>query len=621
MENKVLQKNLNQISSYDKNLSNSILSTNLNPNIKITTTKKDEYNLIYNNFLIHNDNGAIEEAKKIVQKIDDIENTNSIRIVYGLGLGYLADEIAKKIKVPIIIYEPNLDLLKFVLEIAQIDAIYQKNVFICSKKDKLKEYILKFSNSDTKMTITFLSSYKEMYEEDIKSVLDLIQKTQGNKTANKNTLLSKAPSCILQNIKNLKYIIKNPLINQLKDVYKGKTALILSSGASLNENLDVIKNNQNKFVIFAINSNARMLIEQGIKPDFIVSIESNYIIKQYENIDLSSYYLINEAFSNNSILKLKSKNSFSYISNTNFLNPWIKKSLNIVDNLETLGTVSYSAFESAILMGFNKIILCGQDLAYKDGACYAKGSQFDDLECIYDKTNEKYIIKAKDYDNFVKKHLVGNNLDLAKRIASEHLEFFNKNIYTVKSQDGKNIPTQSGYALFIQYFSDKAKKTKNIKLINASSGGAQIDGFENDRLDNIIKNLENIEKLDLSNYKPDFNLEKFNLLTEKMIEGLVELEVINNSLIDIINKSIKELKIKKIITNNIEKSIKKINENILKINNIKHIDFIGVMYSTIYLESFKNNDLEHFEKLLNQIKTAQQNIRTYKELFKDAINK
>ena len=46
MENKVLEKNLEQISKYDKELCNKILMSNFEKsNIKVTKTQKDEYNL------------------------------------------------------------------------------------------------------------------------------------------------------------------------------------------------------------------------------------------------------------------------------------------------------------------------------------------------------------------------------------------------------------------------------------------------------------------------------------------------------------------------------------------------------------------------------------------------
>ena len=99
MENKVLEKNLDIIRKYDKNLADRILMFDVEKsNILITKTDKDEYNLIYKGINLHNNQGAENEADEIALKIKNKENKNSIRLIYGLGLGYLADSFAKYIK-------------------------------------------------------------------------------------------------------------------------------------------------------------------------------------------------------------------------------------------------------------------------------------------------------------------------------------------------------------------------------------------------------------------------------------------------------------------------------------------------------------------------------------------
>ena len=49
----------------------------------------------------------------------------------------------------------------------------------------------------------------------------------------------------------------------------------------------------------------------------------------------------------------------------------------------------------ADFMNFDKIVLLGQDLAYSDASCYAKGSAYEDLECIFDENEKKYKIVPK----------------------------------------------------------------------------------------------------------------------------------------------------------------------------------------------------------------------------------
>ncbi len=634
MENKVLEKNLDRIAQYDKELCNKILMADFEKsNIAIVQTQKGEYNLVYKNVLLHNDSGAIQEAKNIVEKIENKDNKNTVRIVYGLGLGYLADEMSS-INSKIIVYEPNLDILSFVLNVAEIDALFKENVVVCSDEKKLREHIFKNSNPDTKISLSFLKSYKLLFCDDIMNVAKIAQKAQGEHFASQNTLIKSSPKAIFNTFRNLKNILNNPNIQDLKDLYKNKgmAALCLSAGPSLRENIEIIKNNQDKFVIFAVNPTVKLLQQFGVKPDFIVDIEAGDTSRQFDSIDTKDYYFILEGFCSFIVSSFKTRKTFNYLSDSNFINPWVRDCFKLNDELKTLGTVSYSAFMSAVMMGFDEIILCGQDLAYKDGKCYAKGSQFEDLECVFDKKENRYKIIAPNFERYASSFkTVRNSEQTAIKIAKDNLELLNKNIYTIKSQTGEYIPTQTGYALFIDWFSDTSvelkKKNPNLRLVNSSFGGAQIDGFENKKLQDIVDNLKIVEKPQLDNYMPsidkDYVAKKVVIMKEKL--GIFKALLVE--FIELTSKLLKEFEIKKIFTSNLEKLLKKHEEILLKMisckkdNDLKLVilvflhGFAEIMKKD-YQKDYKTAK-EALEKMLEQGLFTQKYINLY---IKDLAN-
>ena len=515
MENKELSQNIlqniEQIKKYDSKLANEILMfENEKSNVVLAQNENGEYNLVYNSIPLHSIVGAVDEANNISKNIKNTEN--SIILIYGLGLGYLPDVVSNVIQNnKIIIYEPNLDLIKYVISIAKIDALFKENVVLCSNEEKLKEHVLNVVDENTVISISFLNSYKQLYLDDIKKVLYSAQCAQAQYIGNKNTFIKKAPLAFLHTIYNLKNIFSNPLITDLKDIYKDKTAIILCAGPSLREKIELIKKNQDKFVIFALSASLKLLTKHDIKPDFIVAIDSSDITKQFESFDTSKCYLISEAFTHSKIAANNFKKYFRYISSGNFFNDWVKDCLKDKSNLTSAGTVSYTAFKSAQIMGFKKIILIGQDLAYKDGQCYSRDCHFGALECVYNKDIKKYEIIAPNLEEFAKT-LTSKKLkeeDLLK-IARNYLMSLNNNICTVKSQKGDFVPSKTDYAIFIELFEQVAVAAKqenpNIELINSSLGGAQIDGFENVALDEVIKNLDSVEKLNLDNIS--FNIDK-----------------------------------------------------------------------------------------------------------------
>ena len=127
MENKVLNTNLDALKKYDKHLADEILSINKTKStFELIQNKNGEYNLIKNSIPLHSLVGAQTEAQKITEKIPDISEKNTIRIIWGLGLGYLADEFISRSNGAIIIYEPDIELLRVVFEMVEFEKNLQK---------------------------------------------------------------------------------------------------------------------------------------------------------------------------------------------------------------------------------------------------------------------------------------------------------------------------------------------------------------------------------------------------------------------------------------------------------------------------------------------------------------
>ena len=618
MENKVLSANIEQIQQYDIELANEILMFDIEKsNIQLAQNENEQYNLVFNSTPLHSTFDVVEEAKNIVENIENKQEQNAIRIIYGLGLGYLADEFSNSLESNIIIYEPNIEIIKYVLSIAKIDALYNRKVILCSNKNTFINHIQNLANVSTELTISFLSSYKELFFEDIKEVLGLAQKVQGEFIANKNTFIKKAPSAFCHTLANLKFILSNPNITDIRDIYKGKAALILCAGPSLKENIEIIKQNQDKFVTFALNPTLKLLANHDIKPDFIVNVENSNTSPQFLQTNTQEHYLILEGFSNYNVMKLPSKKTFNYISCDNFLNNWVRDCLKCDEKLDSFGTVSYTALMSAYIMGFEKIVLVGQDLAYKDGLCYSKECQFGLLECSFDENEQKYKIIVKDFENFTKAFLgVAPDLQKAQEVAKKRINVLNENLTTVKSQDGKLIPSQTGYALFIKHFEDVAKELKNkkpqIQLFNASVGGAQIDGWENISLEKICKNLDSIVKLNLENYSSNIDKEHVLQKINKLEDELKEYSACAKDFIEVNEKLLKELINKNIFTQNAQKLAQKHAQILSQIAKLKEKEDVGILINSQLFRIEKLFQKNYFSDITLAKETLESLIEHYK---------
>ncbi|GBF23500.1 hypothetical protein tpqmel_0904 [Candidatus Gastranaerophilus sp. (ex Termes propinquus)] len=277
------------------------------------------------------------------------------------------------------------------------------------------------------------------------------------------------------------------------------------------------------------------LLENNIVPDFLCVIEPLNTQGQLEGLDLSNINLVLEPYTHPNIWRDSAKNKFLFPSHGNFLNNWLSKALGLSnEGLFSEGTVSYCALQCAKLFGCNPIILTGQDLAYTDSRCYAKGSAYEELACEINPETGKYHIFPRDMEKY-KKELLGENSPKTPQEQEDtvkyYLNFLNKNLLTVSGQNGEPIPTQTGYALFIKHFEVFARANSHLELINTSLGGAQINGYKNMPLENVQLNsafareFSDILKLkDKCDFKKlTTELDRVKAFTEESLEKFAEL--------------------------------------------------------------------------------------------------
>ena len=346
---------------------------------------------------------------------------------------------------------------------------------------------------------------------------------------------------------------------------------------------------------------------------------------QINDIDLSETNLIFEPYSSSYLWDLKVKNRFLFFSKENFLNDYLANTLNIdISNNKTIGTVSYCALSSAKIMGFKKIILCGQDLAFKDGQCYAKGSVYEDLECVFNPELNKYEIRAKDYEQYKKKLLAKKYLDgkYADYFAKNYINRLNSTIYSVIGQDGKMLPTQACYAIFIKYFEEFAKNNQNLDLMNSSTGGAQINGFKNLALEQVMLKTDKIQKVQIPCQIPQYDQSKTIKIKQEIIKAYAELQEKTTPLENLQNEIIKEFSRRKVQNKTIEKKQQKIilvlNEIVEKYYNLPYVMFLCASNTNRYFENLRqinaNSDTQ------TQIKLQNTNLYIIKELIQKIKN-
>lgn len=574
MEDSILfEKNLNSIKSYDIDLYNELISLPSNDGtLSLDYTKHNEPNLLYKDYPIHNMDGAINEAQKVIDSLNINENDINTFIIFGLGFGYLLDEIHTKYSSStIIVYEPNIQILRTVLEIVDFqNTLNAYNIRITTNTNMLRNHMLNLCSSQSNLKVAYLESYKQLYTSEMLDFVNQAHTTYKILKFNLNFMANSSMRFFEQIIEHLDKKIHLPEFGKLENKLANKPAIIVSGGPSLNKSIDIIKKYREKVCLFAVGTAFKTLKRNGINPDFVNIIELNNCSEQIANEDIENINFISEVYTNKTFFEKKYKHHFITFSHENPSNIWFERLISDTSSYkkyETKGTVAYNALFCAKMAGCNPIILIGQDLAYTNGKLYADNSPYSEFKCKYDENTKRYSVVINDYDKLVQ-DVFGNKEEkeeVKHGYLNNKLKDLNRRIITVKGQDGKDLPSDFGFGIFVEYFQDFAYrfgKDKTLKLYNASNGGAQINGFENVKLEDVLKDFN-------SSFSVDEILDNVDLSThineEKVYEKIKnEINVLNQVKDDLINSKPayirykKEINRSKILTSNAAKDLKKV---------------------------------------------------------------
>ncbi len=239
---------------------------------------------------------------------------------------------------------------------------------------------------------------------------------------------------------NIKEIVNNPGVNLLCDKFKNKPGIVVSTGPSLNKNKHLLQGLEDKALIISTDSSLRILIEMGVKPHMVTSLERDLytaeLLKDFSREELEDVYLTAcpvipketyAAYNGPRIIVFRDYDHFR----------WLEIDRGILNIKMSAGNM---AFKVAEALGCNPIVLIGQDLAFGDeGHTHAAGR-----------------VGAMD----------GVDKDIARAGGK---------IIEVMGNDGMPIKTNEGWYWFLKAYEVDVDAYPGT-CINSTEGGAYIAG-------------------------------------------------------------------------------------------------------------------------------------------------
>lgn len=535
--------------------------------IEYINCKNGSQSVVIDGYLIHSKYDPIKEAKLIVKKE---MMQGYLHILFGYGVGYIAEALKELIDSNFIIYEPCHEIInnnsdkKFISDILVLE----------------KEIESRLKNYETKIKVICTSNYNKIYPEEYKQLLKTVNDIQYEHIVNENTVRFFSETWQENYIRNISCLNKSKSLIELENKYSCPV-VVASGGPSLTKQLELLNEIKDSVIIVAAGSTINSLLAQNIEPDYVVSIDGGMAnFNHFKNIKANKTKLIYALSSNYKIQENYNGELFTFIYSDE---GDLKKRL--IDELQldlplmyTGGSVANSALHIASFITTGPIALIGQDLAYTNNQSHASNN-------VYERNIDSEYLKSKK--------------------AFEIEGYYGDKVYTDYSFFSMKKSFEKIYQLL----------KNNHEIYNCTEGGIKIEGIPQMPFDEFCRKNVNsniIKKVTISGNEID---------SSKMI-NFFKSEIDNY---EKLKKNLKEaqstlltVKSQKVFSKGLLKKLDKVDESIKKIYpNVlmdRIVDPIMMDVMRIYNEGINETSAESFNRVYNQ------NVELYSRLL-DAVRK
>ena len=396
--------------------------------------------------------------REMEKMFEDVSPETEVLVLFGLGAAYALEYAGEKLPrlEQVIVVEPSLQILGRSLREKEVVERLKKAKTITFMWNKSRDEIAanlatEINNHlSQKISLVFHLSYRSLFREYFDGIGELIlqhvRSTQVNMATVKGNIFLKTQN-IVHNLKAESIDIEL-LLNRLR----GKPAIMVSAGPSLDNNVHLLEAAKDKCFVVAVGSAVKILHNKGIRPHaraaFSPYPDENVVfdgIEDFEDIPLiysnTLDYLVVDKYDAPKARMVMTGDSMSQYF---YQLSGYKHSL--VGGGSTIANVTFDLLCRA---GCSKIVFLGQDMAYTGMKLYAEDSW---QNPTLDAANTG-LIKTRD--------IHGND------------------IYTGRAFIG----LKSAFEATIDAF-------PNVEVINASEGGLGFSNAPNRTLQEVLDGIE-----------------------------------------------------------------------------------------------------------------------------------
>jgi len=430
--------------------------------VQLLQTAAGDYSLSYRGIPLHSLNGAAQEAAQTAQAHCK-PALGRAHLILGLGLGYVLEAAFQRSPGQIVVYEPDLPLLKFILENVDLsEYLGSGRVKLTTTTTETLSALQPYLASEDPLDILVIPGYAQLMHAEIPQLMDDLFRMVEDRVRDFKTGQHFHLQWTRQFFQNAPHFAQCSPFSTLAELYGGKPALIIGRGPSLDAALDDIAKLADSMTLIAAGSALHRLYAANITPDMAVFYDANAMSEQLYGLPssyLEKIIFCVSPFTERVCFTAPSRSKvLTFPQSGEMFAQWLSATqpdLPAPLVVEGGGTVSLVAMQLALALESSHIVLIGQDLAFPSNQVYAGG--------IALKQDEQGRLALEKRDNLF---TAPEAMTLVKG----------------QGQDGQPLPALKAYASFIRHFEKLATENETqaqpIPFYNASLGGAAIQGYQ-----------------------------------------------------------------------------------------------------------------------------------------------
>jgi hypothetical protein len=405
---------------------------------------------------LHSRFRPVEEAKQQVGAL--ARGEIAAFYVQGFGLGYLTEALfeAASNEAVILVFEPDEKLLRTALELRDFSKMIASGRVLFFTQPEKGELFRRLGPKAALFSMGMLAvphapsvrRAQEFHETYGRWMEDFAAYWR----TSLNTLVINGRKTAENIIHNLGWYAAAGGVSELAGRHAGVPAIVVSAGPSLRRNQHLLKEARQKAVIIAVQTTLRPLLEMGVVPDYVTTLDHHTISTRfYEKLPKElPCTLVAEAKATHEIFSMY-PGPLRLLGNE-FADGMLREMKLPRVRLAAGATVAHLAFYLAQHLGCDPILFVGQDLGFSDGLCYMPGTSYDDV--WRPELGRFCSMEAKQWEQIVRDRAI------LRRVAD---------------QQGRGMYTEERLYTYLQQF-ERDFLAAPQKIIDCTEGGAAKQG-------------------------------------------------------------------------------------------------------------------------------------------------